>query len=73
MENEQEKPTVSSPTSTALLCDDCGFEIGDDSPVDGWEMEDGRVICHSCCCSDFSVLVDRAIALNKQSDKKARH
>lgn len=31
MENEQEKPTVSSPTCTALLCCDHDWELKDES------------------------------------------
>lgn len=52
-----------------LLCDDCGFEIGDDSPSDGWQMEDGRTVCHTCCSMGFSSFIDFAINLNKQPSK----
>ena len=68
MENDQEKPTVSSPTCTALLCDDCGFEIGDDSPSDGWQIGD-KTVCHTCCSADFGRIVDIVIGLNKEQSQ----
>lgn len=40
-------------------CADCGGPIGQDKgPPDGWQLEDGRTVCHSCCCADFRQLVD---------------
>lgn len=36
------------------ICTDCGGQIGlDAGPSDGWEMDDGRIICHSCCVADL--------------------
>ncbi len=35
------------------ICDDCGVPIGQDNgPPDGWQLEDGRTVCHKCCCHD---------------------
>lgn len=35
------------------LCDDCGVRIGQDNgPSDGWQLEDGRTLCHKCCGRD---------------------
>jgi hypothetical protein len=35
-------------------CADCNAPIGRDSgPPDGWQLEDGRTVCHSCCRVDF--------------------
>lgn len=43
-------------TETTIQCDDCGDPIGqDDGPPDGWQLEDGRTVCHSCCLRDFQI------------------
>jgi len=40
-------------TEHRQLCDDCGDEIGlYHGPNEGWELEDGRTVCHDCCVSD---------------------
>lgn len=42
----------------ATLCADCGHEIGKDcGPKDGWQLEDGRTVCHACCVADTRRLV----------------
>jgi len=34
-------------------CADCGGELGNDSgPKDGWQLDDGRTVCHACCVAD---------------------
>lgn len=34
-------------------CADCGGEVGNDKgPPDGWQLEDGRTVCHACCVKD---------------------
>ena len=34
-------------------CADCGARIGNDAgPPDGWQLEGGRIVCHSCCVAD---------------------
>jgi recombinational DNA repair protein (RecF pathway) len=39
-------------------CADCGTTIGEDAgPPDGWQLEDGRTVCHACCVADFKQLV----------------
>jgi len=31
-------------------CADCGNKINQDNgPPEGWELENGRIICNSCC------------------------
>ncbi len=31
-------------------CADCGGTVGQDrGPKDGWQLEDGRTVCHACC------------------------
>lgn len=36
-----------------LKCADCRSVIGQDvGPKDGWQLEDGRTVCHSCCVAD---------------------
>lgn len=35
-------------------CDECGAELGLDSgPPGGWQVEDGRTLCQSCCGADL--------------------
>lgn len=53
MENDQEKPTVSSPTCTALLCCPfCGSEA---------KLDDCRLIWRVCCTEcDGLILGERA-------------
>jgi hypothetical protein len=39
------------------FCEDCHHPIGnDDGPPDGWELEDGRTVCDSCCSADLQRL-----------------
>ena len=36
-----------------MSCADCNGPIGqDDGPPDGWQLEDGRTVCHACCVVD---------------------
>jgi hypothetical protein len=47
-------------------CADCGGPIGkDNGPPDGWQLEDGRTVCHSCCCADLKKFVDHVIRARK--------
>lgn len=47
----------------ADICADCGGPIGQDKgPPDGWQLEDGRTVCHACNIADFKKHV--ATALN---------
>lgn len=40
------------------FCADCGCVIGQDSgPHDGWQLEDGRTVCQSCCAKDLRRIV----------------
>lgn len=40
-------------------CADCGCVIGqDDGPKDGWQLEDGRTVCQSCCVKDLRRITD---------------
>lgn len=41
-------------------CADCAGPIGQDTgPPDGWQLEDGRTVCHSCCRADFRRHIER--------------
>ena len=43
-------------------CADCGKPIGQDNgPSDGWQLEDGRTVCHACCRIDFRRHIDQII------------
>ena len=53
-------------------CSDCGGPIGMDSgPIDGWELEDGRVVCQECCVSDLRKLAEIATELVDALDSKS--
>jgi len=32
-----------------IKCADCGGPVGETGPPDGWQLEDGRTVCHTCC------------------------
>ncbi len=45
-----------------VKCADCGGSIGkDNGPSDGWQLEDGRTVCHGCCVADTKGFVDRMV------------
>lgn len=53
-------------------CADCGGPIGEDrGPPDGWQLEDGRTVCHACCMKDTGRIVDAVLACGV-ADRKAR-
>lgn len=46
-------------------CADCGAPAnGPPGPPTGWELEDGRVVCHECFTADFRATV-RAAQLSR--------
>lgn len=52
-------------------CADCGCRIGQDKgPPDGWQLEDGRTVCHACCAADMKLIVGRMNA--ELSGKESR-
>ena len=56
--------------SAAARCADCGGPIGHDAgPKDGWQLEDGRTVCHQCCAADTlrQIVRDKAIDSPKSS------
>ena len=43
-------------------CVDCNCDIGhDNGPKDGWQLEDGRAVCHSCCVKDLKDLIAKEV------------
>lgn len=49
------------------LCADCSTEIGrDNGPKDGWQLEDGRTVCNSCCAADTKIQVKKLIQAGKK-------
>ena len=43
-------------------CADCDGPIDNGKgPPDGWQLEDGRTVCHACCISDFHELVEATL------------
>ena len=59
------EPKQASSGNSDLLCADCGAEIGKDSgPKDGWQLEDGRTVCHSCCAADTRKIASAVVNLH---------
>ena len=55
---------------TETICADCGRQLGkDDGPAEGWELEDGRVVCHACCVADTRRIVGYATKENRTPDQ----
>lgn len=59
---------------SATRCADCAGPIGqDDGPKDGWQLEDGRTVCHRCCAdrlraqSQIIVAMQAALARGQQA------
>ena len=51
------------------VCADCGGPIGEDKgPPDGWQLEDGRTVCHTCCVLDFRSIVDAVLSGSRGED-----
>ena len=47
-------------------CADCDGPIGEDNgPLDGWQLEDGRTVCHACCVADTKLICDAVIELSR--------
>lgn len=45
-------------------CADCGGVVGQDNgPPDGWQLEDGRTVCHACCVTDFKAFARAATSV----------
>lgn len=45
-----------------MKCADCKREIGNvKGPRDGWQLEDGRIVCHACCVKDTRAVVEAVI------------
>lgn len=43
-----------------IRCDKCGgpLYVGR-GPVNGWQLEDGRTVCHRCCVADLAKQIER--------------
>ena len=55
--------------ATAARCAACAGPIGlDAGPKDGWQLEDGRTVCQTCCGQDLIRFADR---LKAQSESVA--
>lgn len=47
-------------------CADCGGPVGEgNGPPDGWQLEDGRTVCHVCCVADTKRVVDAMIGYER--------
>ena len=41
-----------------MNCADCNGPIRqDDGPPEGWQLEDGRTVCHACCVADTTKII----------------
>lgn len=67
MKPENTQSTSASLTVDMPPCADCGGIVGkDDGPPDGWQLEDGRTVCHSCAGKDLYRHVTQTIARNRR-------
>lgn len=69
-ENKQQKTGSVSASNLERLarqsCADCGGEIGlDNGPPDGWQLDDGRTVCHACCVAEFGIFVNKVIKIGR--------
>jgi hypothetical protein len=63
-------PTNNPGTGSRLLCADCGQPVENVSgPKDGWQLEDGRTVCHVCCVADTRRIVREIIKLKSPNEK----
>lgn len=47
--------------SQTEMCDECGGPIYcGKGPPDGWQIDDGRNLCHACCVHDLTRVADAA-------------
>jgi hypothetical protein len=64
-------PTNNPGTGVPILCADCGQRIGKDcGPRDGWQLEDGRTVCHACCVADTRKIVMQIIKSSNVPDQR---
>ena len=48
--------------SCGKRCAICEGRVGvDKGPPDGWQLEDGRTVCHACCVRDTGIVIDSVI------------
>lgn len=53
-------------------CADCGKEIGKDAgPKEGWQLEDGRTVCHACCAADTRRVIGLTVTESDRVSKQA--
>lgn len=49
-----------------MNCADCNGPIGQDNgPPDGWQLEDGRTVCHACCSVDTGRVFEQMRQLHR--------
>jgi hypothetical protein len=53
-----------------IKCADCGKPIGETGPPDGWQMEDGRTVCQSCCVADLKRITEALIKASQDHQKE---
>ena len=52
-----------------MNCADCNGTIGEDEgPPDGWQLDDGRTVCHACCVADTA----KALAIIQATCKRLK-
>lgn len=54
------KRVVAAIQAQKVVCADCAGPLWEDGlggPVDGWELEDGRTVCHACCVKELRALL----------------
>jgi len=50
-----------------MQCQLCGENLGKGKgPPDGWELEDGKTVCHKCCVENTIGIVKEAIHIKSK-------
>ena len=56
----QKNDRIAAPQAVGKTCADCGGDLYCGSgPRDGWQLEDGREVCHACCVVDLQSIAAR--------------
>ncbi len=47
---------------SGVICADCRSKLPNgNGPKDGWQLEDGRTVCHACCVTDTHKIVTAVV------------
>jgi hypothetical protein len=59
--------TLNNGRELLMQCQLCGENLGKGKgPPDGWELEDGKTVCHKCCVENTIGIVKEAIHIKSK-------